>query len=675
MWDQVEKTEETFGSGTEAKTRIKKTSFDTAGRPTVSEETSSIDTPFPEIVDAYNKETGALETQHLKTEGKTKTITSKYNTLGQLIKYTDSDENSTTYEYEPEGDYRLEQINDGKGTQTYSYDTTSGFLTKLVDSAAGVVFTSSYDVEGKMLAETYPNGMVANYTLNALGETTALTYEKNTHCAIKCPEVWFNDATIPTIHGEILSQTSTLAKERYTYDSASRLIQTQEEPVGKGCTTRIYAYEEESNRTSLVTREPGNEGKCALEGGAVERHTYDTANRLTDSGIVYEPFGNITTLPPTDTGGQELTTSYYVDGQVASQTQNEETINYNYDPAGRARETISTGINKSTMISHYSGSGEALTWTSEEEGKKWSRNIPGIDGELDAIQSSSGITVLQLHDLKGDIVGKASLSEVETKLQSTYNSTEFGVPTTSNPPKYSWLGADGVSSEQPSSGTITQDGTTYVPQTGLPLQTQSVTPPIPINAGAPFVSAIEPWVAEAAAGAAARQVLAAEEARRALDGASCDEEIEGCGPDPEHGENISRCSVWASWSYGLYGPPAVYGHFKCGGYAQNFELQVAVQLVLWGGVTGGNYRQIAFGKQSWHGNVHGEHSFVVDFGCTTHKWYRAWVWGRSYFEGQTYWEASALDGRLWQCPEPPGAAGNGVEEGVESDPGGPDPGE
>ena len=151
------------------------------------------------------------------------------------------------------------------------------------------------------------------------------------------------------------------------------MTQTQEEPTGKGCVTRIYAYDEESNRTSLTSREPGSGGKCATEGGSVERHTYDPANRLTDTGVAYEAFGNTTALPATDAGGHELTSSYYVDGQVASQSQNEKTINYHYDPAGRTEETeiLTKGKLEATVISHYSGPGEALTWTSEEEGKKW----------------------------------------------------------------------------------------------------------------------------------------------------------------------------------------------------------------------------------------------------------------------------------------------------------------
>lgn len=79
----------------------------------------------------------------------------------------------------------------------------------------------------------------------------------------------------------------------------------------------------------------------------------------------------------------------------------------------------------------------------------------------------------------------------ETKLLSTYNSTEFGVPTTGSPPKYSWLGADGVASELTSTGVITQSGSSYVPELGRPLQTGSIASPGSFPNGAASVGVIE----------------------------------------------------------------------------------------------------------------------------------------------------------------------------------------
>jgi hypothetical protein len=68
---------------------------------------------------------------------------------------------------------------------------------------------------------------------------------------------------------------------------------------------------------------------------------------------------------------------------------------------------------------------------------------------------------LQLHDLQGDIVGEASDNDAETKLLTTYNSTEFGVPPGAAPndtyispyvstvPQADWEGSAAYAAEAP----------------------------------------------------------------------------------------------------------------------------------------------------------------------------------------------------------------------------------
>jgi hypothetical protein len=502
-------------------------------------------------------------------------IASVFNTLGQLTSYTDADGATTTYEYEKEKDARLTKTSytiEKEGfSQTYGYNETTGELQELTHASTGTdpaagKFTATYDVEGKMLTEVYPNNMTATYNYNSLGQATGIGYVKNADCAKTCPETWFSDSVTPSIHGETLVQTSTLAKDSYAYDKDGRLTESQETPAGKGCTTRLYGYDEESNRTTLTKRESGTEA-CATEGGSTEWHTYDTANRPTDPGIAYEALGNTTTLPAADAGGNALTSSYYVDGQVASQTQSEKTIDYRYDPAGRTEETeaIVKGKPESTVIDHYAGSGEALTWSSEGT-EKWSRNIPGIDGALDAIQTNAGTPTLQLHDLQGDIVATVKDSEAETKLASTYNSTEFGVPQPgTTPPKYAWLGANGLATEL-ASGTATKGGVSYVPQDARNLQTEPVIPPgaFPDGKGeeTPYTATVSSAelestkaIAEQIFGEieAARQKAAAEKAAAELK--ECQEEG-GCGAQEEGGDPCKTSYAQGSLSYPAVGEVA-----------------------------------------------------------------------------------------------------------------------
>jgi RHS repeat-associated protein len=472
IWDEPTTATETVGSTTRTKTN----SYDAAGRLETQTITSTVGTSLPTVTYKYNSENGSLEKQSTPT----KTITSLYNKLGQLTSYTDASEITSTYEYEKEKAARLLKINDGKGTETYAYSTTTGLPTEILyeNGTTKLPFTAAYDSEGNMLTEGYPNGMTATYTYSQVDKPTALVYKKITHCTEEEKEkcVWFKDTVVPSIHGQWLEQTSTLSKQVYAYDTAGRLAQTQN-TIGKNCTTRIYAYDEDTNRTSLTTREPGTEGKCATEGGKTETHTYDTADRLTDTGIKYSELGDITNLPAQNTEDPELTGTYYVNNQAATQTQAKQTIGYNLDPAGRTLETIATGEpTNSDLASHYAGPTNSPTWTENTVSKEWRRNIPGIDGNLAAIQNNGETPELQLTPLHGDIIAKAYLSETATELAAKADTSEYGVPTTSLPAKYSWLGAIELPTELPS-GVINMGARSYVPQIGRFLQ------PDPISGG------------------------------------------------------------------------------------------------------------------------------------------------------------------------------------------------
>ncbi|MFZ2051951.1 MAG: SMP-30/gluconolactonase/LRE family protein [Solirubrobacteraceae bacterium] len=584
IWDEVLVTKEEFGTGAKAPVREKIETYDVAGRALTSEEKAfpageegkPIDTALPKVTNEYNTETGALEKQSATIKGETKTTTAKDNTLGQLIEYKDATGNIAKYTYEEGSDARLLEVSEGKGEeaaskQTYTYNAETGFMTKLVDSAAGT-FTASYDLEGKMTSEIYPNGMCANTSYNTAGQATSISYIKTRNCSEEHPTVWFSDSIVSGIHGETLAQESTLAKESYAYDTTGRLLETQETPAGKGCTTRLYAYDEESNRLSQTTREPASEGKCATEGGTVQRHVYDEANRLTDEGIEYEPLGNATTLPGADAEGHEIKSSYYVDGQVASQEQNGVQDSYLYDPAGRTMETTSeVKATKATAthVSHYAGPGESVTWTSEGA-EKWSRNIPGIGGSLQATEESTKVVTLQLTDLQGNIIATAADNETETKLRSTYNSTEFGVPTEGKtPPKYAWLGAGGLATETAfGTGVATQGGASYIPQVACDLQTAPVVPPgaFPngIGGGEQYTATISAGEL-ASAEATAKQIYAEAEAARqeskeqeAEEAASLEEArlLEG-GVDPTMSISLSgKLTKWLARSL-AFGVPIV----------------------------------------------------------------------------------------------------------------------
>ncbi len=556
IYDAPEKSTDTV----EGKTRVKTSTYDNAGRLVSTSISSSVGSSLPPVTNVYNATTGAPE----KQTAESKELTSHYNTLGQLESYTDASGSSSTYEYDIDG--RVTKLDDGKGTESYIYNATTGLPSELRNEygTTKLTFTASTDAEGNVVSETYPNGMSANYGYDATGMATGLEYKKTTNCTEKC--TWFSDAVVPSIHGQWLEQTSSLSHQAITYDAAGRLTQVQSTPAGQGCTTRIYAYEADTNRTNLTTREPNAKGECTGEGGAEEKHTYDEADRLTDAGTAFNAFGDITALPAKDAGGkepsEELTSAYYTDDQLASQTQSGETVGYTLDPSGRTLETIATGKTVANTTLHYAGSSSAPAWTSNTSGET-SRNIAGIAGQLDAVQNNVEAPVLELKNLHGDVVASASLSETATALISTADTSEYGVPTGS-PSKYSWLGAVGLRTETPS-GVVAMGARSYVPELGRFLQPDPVaggsadaysyTYGDPINSfdpsGALTESVLELIAGHAGeVGAAAQaqeeaeiaQRRAEEAAQRAAEEASARREA----------ESAAISASWASWWAGYY---------------------------------------------------------------------------------------------------------------------------
>jgi RHS repeat-associated protein len=175
-----------------------------------------------------------------------------------------------------------------------------------------------------------------------------------------------------------------------------------------------------------------------------------------------------------DAGGGELASSFYVDNQLQSQSQEGETIGYTLDPADRTSEIVSTGRITADEVLHYAGPGASTpAWTGELSGN-WSRDIPGIDGQLAALQRTGEAPVLQITNLHGDVVATAQDSETAGGLESTVaEASEWGVPATEAPPKYSWLGAHEIPTELPS-GIQAMGVRSYVPELGRFLQPDPV---------------------------------------------------------------------------------------------------------------------------------------------------------------------------------------------------------
>jgi hypothetical protein len=230
------------------------------------------------------------------------------------------------------------------------------------------------------------------------------------------------------------------------------------------------------------------------------------------------------------------------------------------------------------------------------------------------------------------------------------------------------------------SGVITQDGITYVPITGRPLQTEGVALPAIQSTATPFTRPVEAWVGSKS-GAGAAEGTANEKQREEERAAAnqppgvipeppCGPAGEYCeGPgengeeggggggcsgtnacavryNPHHhggvaeyheeGNGYAGCSVWASYgsedyTSGISGEIEIYGHWQCAEAVPMFEIQITLLIFhedKWVGVPGDTAVTEHYFDVS---STEPEKPTVGDFRCgPEHADYDAWVFGRQY---------------------------------------------
>lgn len=434
----------------------------------VAVQTTVVGQPVPTTTYGYSPTTGRLTT--ISTPDGT--ITTGYDNVGRVTSYTDADGTTSTTSYDNLN--RTTQTFDGKGTQARTYDPTTGLLTSLVDSHAGT-FTASYDADGRIVSKTYPNGMKADTTYDAIGSPLALKYTKTSNCSSNC--VWIDEQVTESIHGQWRTHDWELSSQEYSYDKAGRLTTVQDDvqsPVAvAGCTIRSYAFDQNSNRTSMNTKAPDSSGACQPGAtGTSKTYSYDDADRLTGSGIEYDMLGRMKAIPAEHSGGGVLAYTYYVNDQVRTISQDGVSKTYAIDPTGRQRQTIATGGTAYTETLHYRDDSDASSWISKADSQgvetSWERAIPGIDGDLAAVRihnAQGDTTFLGIQNLHGDIVGVASTDPNATALMARSESDEFGNPRQPSGRRFGWLGGKARRTEL-ASGVIQMGVRSYVPALG-----------------------------------------------------------------------------------------------------------------------------------------------------------------------------------------------------------------
>lgn len=436
----------------------------------VSAQTAGLGAPVEAATFGYSATTGRPTTVTAGGEA----VTTAYDDVGRPVSYTDADGNVSTTAYDNLN--RPVSVDDGKASQTFGYDAQTGLLSSLTDSHAGT-FTAAYDKDGQIESKTYPNGLTADYTYDAAAAPVALKYTKTTDCSSDC--VWIDESVSESVHGQWRTHDWNLSSQGYGYDGVGRLVEVEDDvhaPAAvEGCTIRSYSFDANSNRTSLLTRPPDAGGACQPGAAGVEgSYSYDSADRLTGSGVAYDTFGRMSQVGSGRSGGGVLTYRYFANDMVRTISQDGVSKTYALDPAGRHRQTVATGGTTHTEVLHYADDSDSPAWSEVIDGQgqqvSWERTITGIDGDLAATHASDSQgseTVLQLSNLHGDTVATASLDPQATAPTDMFETDEFGNPRQPSgaDKRYGWLGAKQRRTEL-ASGVIQMGVRSYVPAMG-----------------------------------------------------------------------------------------------------------------------------------------------------------------------------------------------------------------
>ncbi|NJP33454.1 LamG-like jellyroll fold domain-containing protein [Micromonospora thermarum] len=421
------------------KTRTLTTRYDAANRVIHAEITSDLGVPIEATTTTYDPASGVVT----RTSMGGAEIVREHDSLGRVAAYTDADGARTTTEYDRFG--KTVKTSDPTGHSTYVYDRAAeprGLLTSVTDSVAGT-FSAKYSPDGQLTELTYPGGLTRRDRLDANLQPVERTYTRDSDGT-----VIFSESVVENSASQWVNHTYTGGSKVYGYDRLGRLVRTQHDSaITDGCITRRYAYDGRANRTDRWTHGPGAGGECQ-ETATTEQvtHSFDSADRLTDSGYVYDEFGRTTTI------AGDLATTYHVNNLVRAQEFGDTRRTWTLDPAHRFRghttEVLVDGVWTSprSTVNHYGDDSDEPRWIVEDAASgELTRNVSGPDGDLVATTAASGGVSLQLTNLHGDIAAIIDPALTEPEL---FDYDEFGNPSVGQADlRYGWLGGKQRSGE------------------------------------------------------------------------------------------------------------------------------------------------------------------------------------------------------------------------------------
>lgn len=276
-----------------------------------------------------------------------------YDMAGRMIRRTDLDGNDTCYAYTPEGKLAGITYADGRKAE-WRYDE-KGNCTQMQDWRG--VTRMEYDVMGRVIKVTDPDGRETVYGKGALGECSRLRYSNDREVVYRYNEM---GRLTELILGEDsvcyhYDEAGRLAEKclpngictSYQYDSCGNMIQIRHE--GKEFVEEYrYRFDACGNKVQMKKTWKGE-----TEGSETYDYSYDAMNRLTEvrkdqepiRSYAYDAFGNRIRKTVCQNGDrQEIVYAYNENNQLIREEEIGREASYQYDRAGNLTEVIENGI-------------------------------------------------------------------------------------------------------------------------------------------------------------------------------------------------------------------------------------------------------------------------------------------------------------------------------------------
>jgi RHS repeat-associated protein len=491
-------TETVVDDGGATQTRTTTTAYENGGigaRPVRTYTSGTVGVAVPAIVTSYDPVSGlpttvATDTTPIPAAGMAGTITTSYDDFGRATSSTDADGAVTSQSYDTAG--RPWQTTWNKpgggvlGTRALTYNSATerrGLVTTATDSAVTGSFTATYNPDGAIEGQTYPNGLTQATSTDTTGTPIDLTLTRT-------GSTWHHGTLTRSIHDQVLtSDVEWVYGKTYGYEATGRLKTASFNWTGGTCDTNTYTFDSNGNRLTKTRAAGAPTCGGTPTATTTTTNTYDNADRLltsttTGSSAVapsYDAWGRITAIPepmaqPVGNGGWGtfgvLANTFYVTDAVQGQTQNTTwwIDSWTLDPAGRRR--VATEAAGPTRTNHYDDGSDnpawiAGGWSGTDETTRYIADIAGqpvIEHNVTAATTTDTYQIITLHghiditsspDPTGNNPDGAGLVTDEYGITGLYGEQS----------RYGWHGAAQRSNEA-LAGTMLMGARLYAPALG-----------------------------------------------------------------------------------------------------------------------------------------------------------------------------------------------------------------